>query len=76
MADFLPTDYEVKSTSDQYMKLEQGNNKFRILSSPIIGQEWWTEEKGARMVHRRKKGERIAPDELGEDPIQIGRAHV
>lgn len=70
MADFLPADYEVKATSDQYMKLEQGENRFRILSSPIIGQEWWTENKNQRFVHRRKKGERIAPDELGEDPIR------
>ena len=70
MADFLPEDYKVKTTSDQYMKLEQGDNRFRFLSSPIIGQEWWTEEKGARIVHRRHKGERIAPDELGDDPVR------
>jgi hypothetical protein len=71
MSDFLPEGYEVKATSDQYMKLEQGDNRFRILASPIIGQEWWTEDaKKNRFVHRRRKGERISPEELGEDPIR------
>ena len=47
MSDFLPSDYEVPSTSN-YMKFIIGDNRFRILASPIIGWETWTEENGAR----------------------------
>lgn len=45
MSDFLPKEYQVPSSSDGYMKLEQGENRFRILTSPIIGWEAWTPER-------------------------------
>lgn len=48
MSDFLPQGYEVPSTSDNYMKFVKGENRFRILSSPILGYLWWTEADGAR----------------------------
>jgi hypothetical protein len=43
---FLAEGYEVpKSSAGGYMKFKQGANKFRILSAPIIGWEYWTEAK-------------------------------
>lgn len=41
---FLPEGYEVpKATGGAYMKLKQGQNRFRILSAAITGYEYWTE---------------------------------
>lgn len=38
---FFPTeDYKIPETSN-YMKFKQGTNKFRILSSAIVGYEYW-----------------------------------
>lgn len=37
---------EIPKTTGNYMKFEQGANKFRILSEPVMGWEYWTEEKG------------------------------
>lgn len=37
-----PDNYEVPKGESQYMKFEQGDNKFRILEKPIFGWEAWT----------------------------------
>lgn len=43
---FLDKNYESpKENSDGYMKLQSGENRFRILCSPIVGWEDWTPEK-------------------------------
>jgi hypothetical protein len=53
MSDFLPDKYEVPSTTDKYMKFVQGENRFRILSSPIIGWELWKDTpEGGRKPYR------------------------
>jgi len=39
--EFIPDDYEIPQTSS-YMKLELGENKFRALSSVVLGYEYWT----------------------------------
>ena len=44
---FLPDDYNVPSESN-YSKIQQGQNKFRILSSPVIGWEDWKDNKPVR----------------------------
>ncbi len=45
MSDFLPNDYTPPKQTSNYMKLEPGENVFRILSEkPIIGYEYWTTE--------------------------------
>lgn len=46
--DFLPNGYEAPKTSDGYMKLQKGENRFRILSRPIIGWEDWKDKKPLR----------------------------
>lgn len=42
---FLPEGYKVPKTGGGYFKLQDGANKFRILSSPILGHEYWTEDR-------------------------------
>ncbi len=42
---FLPNDYQAPPKAAHYMKLEQGDNKFRILSRPVLGWEDWTPDK-------------------------------
>ena len=39
---FLPKGYELPVSDGGYMKLEKGENKFRVLSEAITGQEVWT----------------------------------
>lgn len=39
---FLPKDYEAPKGSSNYLKLEEGQNKFRIVSDAIVGYEYWT----------------------------------
>lgn len=41
MSDFLPKEYEVPQKAGSYMKFMDGENRFRILASPIIGWETW-----------------------------------
>lgn len=41
MSDFLPQGYTVPKNEGRYMKLESGENKFRILEKPIFGWEGW-----------------------------------
>ena len=37
MNEFLPEGYEIPKEPSQYMKFENGQNKFRILKSPVLG---------------------------------------
>lgn len=41
---WFPEGYTTPSDVSSYMKLEDGDNNFRILSKPVIGWEYWTEE--------------------------------
>lgn len=45
---FMPVGYEAPKTGGKYLKLEKGENKFRILSKPIIGWEDWKDNKPMR----------------------------
>lgn len=40
---FLPTGYSIPETSN-YMKLNEGQNRFRVLSSAIVGFQYWNVE--------------------------------
>lgn len=61
MSDFLPPEYAVPSGSDHYMKFEQGENRFRILSKPIIGWEDWDNKKPIRFKMTQKPDASIDP---------------
>ena len=44
MSDFLPADYEAPTGQSNYMKLHQGENRFRVLSRPIMGLLAWKDK--------------------------------
>jgi hypothetical protein len=52
--DFLPQDYEAPTGSNSYMKLQDGENKIRILSKPIIGWLDWKDKKPFRFRMKEK----------------------
>ena len=62
--DFLPSDYNVPSAGSNYMKFKDGINQFRILTSPIIGWEWWVDAEG------EPRGEGAKPQK-GDKPMRI-----
>lgn len=51
---FLPENYETPQGGGSYMKLQQGENKFRILSSPIIGWLDWKDKVPHRFPFKSK----------------------
>jgi len=63
---FLPTNYEVPSAGDKYAKFKQGDNRFRILASPILGYEWWIDGENGRKPVRTRMGNPI-PVEFAEE---------
>lgn len=46
--DFLPQGYEAPTSGGAYMKFENGENRFRILSKPIVGWVDWKDKKPYR----------------------------
>lgn len=65
MSDFLPQDYTAPQGGGGYMKIQQGENKIRILSKPIIGWLDWKDKKPYRFRIDKK------PDKpLGDRPIR------
>jgi len=49
MSNRMPEDAQaVPQTNSDFMKLEIGENKFRVLSTPIVGYETWVEEDGKK----------------------------
>lgn len=58
---FLPDTYDVPKTSSGYMKLQKGENKFRILSKPVIGWEDWEDKKPIRFRMDNKPTKPIDP---------------
>lgn len=53
---FIPNDYTPPSSSNNYMKFQQGDNKFRALSSPIMG---WLEWQDKKPIRTEEKPEEI-----------------
>lgn len=45
---FLPENYQAPKGSNNYMKLQDGENRIRVLSQPILGWEDWVENKPVR----------------------------
>lgn len=59
---WLPTDYKRPEPSGgNYFKLQDGQNKLRILSAPILGYVYWTDEK---KPVRLKEAPEEAPDDM------------
>jgi hypothetical protein len=69
---FLPDDYKKVPETSNYMKFAQGDNKFRILSSAIVGYEGWTEkEDGTRKPVRTRMNEPFNLSEVDIEPESI-----
>ncbi len=58
---FLPQDYELPKASGDYAKLEDGENRFRILSFPILGWEDWNDKTPVRFRYENKPAMSIDP---------------
>lgn len=48
MSEFLPKDYKAPEGSSDFFKPQPGDNKLRILTTPIIGWEGWIDGKPFR----------------------------
>jgi len=58
---FLPEDYVQLTGNKNYMKFEQGENRFRILSKPIIGWIDWKDKKPLRFGIKDKPSAPVDP---------------
>lgn len=69
MNTFLPAGYEIPEVSN-YMKFENGENRFRALSSAITGFEYWVTDPGTnkRAPKRVRPNEPIPVEELELNP--------
>lgn len=47
---FLPQDYTAPKTTSHYLKLQDGENRIRILSKPVFGWEDWQDRKPVRFT--------------------------
>lgn len=81
---FLPENYEAPKSSNYYMKLQEGENRIRIMSAPVLGWEDWTEDKKPiRFKFENKPASSVDPKKparhfwafivfnYGEEQIQI-----
>ena len=41
---FLQKNYKLPKAQSNYMRLQSGDNKFRVVSSAIVGYEYWNED--------------------------------
>ena len=69
MNTFLPTDYKVPKGPSNYMKFQQGANRFRILGALIMGYEYWTEDGMTKTPNRVRTIDEINTDQV--DPKDI-----
>lgn len=58
---FLPNDYQGPSSNSRYFKLEDGENKIRILSAPILGWMDWQGNKAVRYQYEDKPKQSFDP---------------
>jgi len=65
---FLPKDYNIPDASTGYMKFKLGENRFRVLSSAIVGFESWIDEEGKRKPLRWRMGVDMPVEKIGDDP--------
>jgi len=61
--DFLPPDYEPPKSHSNYMKFQDGDNKFRILSKPILGWLDWKDKTPYRFQLSEKPTNSMSPDQ-------------
>lgn len=59
---FYPQGYEPKDPPSDYMRLQPGENRIRILANPIIGYETWIDEDNKRKPIRYKDFNKAVAD--------------
>jgi len=64
MTNFLPKGYKTPETPSRYMSFEEGKNIIRVLSSAIVGWEWWTEDKEGNRKPNRVRAYVEIPDQI------------
>ncbi len=71
---FLPENYEVPKGPSNYVKLESGDNKLRILSAPVLGYSYWNlQDKPVRVqgvVEPSVDKSLIKKDQYGNQPVR------
>lgn len=82
---FLPDDYEAPKSSSYYFRMQEGENRIRILTRPIIGWEDWQDKKPLRYAYNNKPAKSVDPKKpvkhfwafvvfnINEEQIQIFR---
>lgn len=58
---FLPENYESPKSSNFYMKIQEGENRIRILTAPIMGWEDWQDKKPVRFTLDQKPPKSFDP---------------
>lgn len=71
----IPENYREPSNSDNYMKLKQGENRIRIMSSLIMGWEDWTLDEKPKPVRFRYNEKPKAPISAAR-PIKLFWAFI
>lgn len=66
---FLPENYKVPSSNDNYMKFQDGENKFRILSAPVIGWVDWDDNKKVYRTKTREEQPEVSRSSKAEAKI-------
>lgn len=59
---FLPDDYQAPISASNYMKIQDGENKIRILSQPVLGWEDWVDKKPVRYRFDQKPAKSHDPE--------------
>jgi len=59
--DFLPDNYEAPAGNSNYLKFQDGETRFRILSKPVIGWLDWKDKKPLRFPMDKKPTAPIDP---------------
>ncbi len=66
--EWLDTNYKVPESGGNWMKLNQGDNRFRVLGKPVIGYEYWvsvTDEQG-KSVRKPKRVDMTTDIQIGD----------
>lgn len=58
---FIPQGYEVPKGNSAYLKFQDGENKFRVLSAPIMGWVDWKDKKPLRFPMDKKPAAPVDP---------------
>ncbi len=61
---YYSEDYEVPAAGGAYMKFEQGENRIRVLSKPIVGAEYWVDADGVPRPRNSKPA-------TGDSPVRV-----